>query len=389
MKKLLILQPYIPEYRVAFFRDLRSALRDKGFELVLAAGRAQGHLAQRGDDRTESTAEVLLNSRSVGVGGKTLRVRDVRSVLHQVQPDLVIAEQANKNTDVYSLLMHQERKGSPRFGLWGQGRAFSTHQGKVGSLLKQWVTRRSDWFFAYTQEGADYVVQHGVPPNHVTVLNNTIDTEQLRRELDTVSEVEIDDFRQRHSLVAGKTALFLGGVDATKGIKFLLDAAENVAQQIHGFRLVIAGSGASSDVVRRRQQEGGPVVFVGRLEGNAKAVALRAADVMMIPEWVGLVAVDSLVAGCPIATTRHPSHSPEFSYLRDQRNAFVYEHELGTYSQGVAQILGDTSLLARVRAQALGDSAQYSLTEMTGRFAQGVQDWSIGNCRTNNRSPRD
>lgn len=389
MKKLLILQPYIPEYRVAFFRDLRTALQDKGFELVLAAGRAQGHLEQRGDDRTESTADVLLSSRSVGVGGKSFLVRDVRSVLHQVQPDLVIAEQAIKNTDVYSLLMRQAVKGTPRFGLWGQGRAFSTPQGRMGSLLKQWVTRRSDWFFAYTQEGADYVVQHGVPPNRVTVLNNTVDTEQLRRDLDNVSDAQVEDFGQQHSLVAGKTALFLGGVDATKGIEFLLDAAEEVAKQVPGFRLVIAGSGASSDLVRRRQLEGSPIVFVGRLEGHAKAVALRAADVMMIPEWVGLVAVDSLVAGCPIATTRHPSHSPEFSYLRDQRNAFVFEHELSAYSRGVAEILGDTGLLARVRAQAFGDSAQYSLTEMTVRFAQGVQDWSIGNCWTNNRSPRD
>ena len=375
MKKLLILQPYVPEYRVAFFRDLRSALRDKGFELVLAAGRAQGHLEQRGDDRTESMADVLLNSRSVSVGGKTLQVRDVRSVLHQVQPDLVIAEQAIKNTDVYSLLMHQERKGSPRFGLWGQGRAFSTHQGKVGSLLKQWVTRRSDWFFAYTQEGADYVVQHGVPPNHVTVLNNTIDTEQLRRELDTVSEVEIDDFRQRHSLVAGKTALFLGGVDATKGIKFLLDAAENVAQQIHGFRLVIAGSGASSDVVRRRQQEGGPVVFVGRLEGNAKAVALRAADVMMIPEWVGLVAVDSLVAGCPIITTHHASHSPEFSYLIDQSNSFLFAHQEKAYADGLVRVMRDSALLSTVAQQAVRDSWNYSLAGMVESFSQGVRDW--------------
>lgn len=389
MKKLLILQPYIPEYRVAFFRDLRSALHEKGFELVLAAGRAQGPLAQRGDDRTESAADVLLSSRSVDVGRKSLLVRDVRSVLRQVQPDLVITEQAIKNMDVYSLLMRQVVKGSPRFGLWGQGRAFSRPQGKMGSLLKQWVTRRSEWFFAYTQEGADYVVRHGVPPNRVTVLNNTVDTERLRRDLDNVRDAQVEDFRQRHSLVPGQTALFLGGVDTTKGIEFLLDAAEKVAKQVPGFRLVIAGSGSSSDLVRRRQQEGAPIVFVGRLEGLDKAVALSVADVMMIPEWVGLVAVDSLVAGCPIITTHHASHSPEFSYLRDQRNAFVFEHELGAYSRGVSEILGDTGLLARVRAQALGDSALYSLTEMTVRFAQGVQDWSIGSCRSNHRSPRD
>lgn len=375
VKKLLILQPYVPEYRVAFFRDLRSALRDEGFELVLAAGRAQGHLAQRGDDRTESTADVLLNSRSVGVGGKTLRVRDVRSVLHQVQPDLVIAEQANKNTDVYSLLMHQLMKGTPRLGLWGQGRAFSTPQGRMNSLLKQWITRRSDWFFAYTQEGADYIVRHGFPPNRVTVLNNTVDTEQLRRELDNVSDAQVEDFRQRHSLIAGKTALFLGGVDTTKGIEFLLAAAEEAAKQVPGFRLVIAGSGSSSDLVQRRQQGGAPIVFVGRLEGNAKAVALRTADVMMVPEWVGLVAVDSLVAGCPVVTTHHASHSPEFSYLIDQSNSFLFAHQEEAYADGLVRVMRDSELLLNVAQQASRDSWSYSLAGMVESFSQGVRDW--------------
>jgi len=375
VKRLLILQPYIPEYRVAFFYDLRGALQDKGFELVLAAGRAQGHLEQRGDDRTESTADVLLNSRSIGVGGKSFRIRNVRSVLHKVQPDLVVAEQAIKNADVYSLLMRQVVKGTPRFGLWGQGRAFSRPQGKAGSLLKQWVTRRSDWFFAYTQEGADYVVRYGVPPNRVTLLNNTIDTEQLRLELDNVSEAEIDDFRQRHALIPGQTALFLGGVDATKGIQFLLDAAEEVAKQVPGFRLVIAGSGSSSDLVRRRQQEGAPIVFVGRLDGPGKAVALRAADVMMIPEWVGLVAVDSLVAGCPIITTSHASHSPEFSYLADRMNSFIFPHQIEAYARGVVRVMKDCKSLAVVAEQAAQDSWSYSLAGMVECFARGVDDW--------------
>jgi len=373
---LLILQPYIPEYRVAFFRDLRSALHDKGFELVLAAGRAEGHLAQRGDDRTESTADVLLNSRSVGVGGKSFLLRDVRSVLHQVQPDLVIAEQAIKNIDVYSLLMRQVVKGSPRLGLWGQGRAFSTPQGTMGSLLKQWVTRRSDWFFAYTQEGADYVIQHGVPANRVTILNNTVDTEQLRRELDNVSDTQVEDFRQQHSLIAGKTALFLGGVDSSKGIKFLLDSAEKIAQHDPEFRLVIAGSGSSSELVQRRQEAGAPIAFVGRLEGFDKAVALRAASVMMIPEWVGLVAVDSLLAGCPVVTTHHASHSPEFIYLQNQRNALVLPHALDVYSLGIVGLLDDQHRLSELRDQALADALSYSLASMVSRFAGGVESWS-------------
>lgn len=375
MKRLLIIQPYIPEYRVAFFRDLRSALSAEGFELVLAAGRAHGQLAKRGDDRTESNADVLLKSRPIGVGGKSLLLRDVRSVLHRFRPDLVIAEQAIKNVDVYPLLARQAITGRPRFGLWGQGRAFSTAQGKASRLLKQWVTRQSDWFFAYTQEGADYVIRYGFSPSRVSVLQNTVDTPQLRRDLDTVKQPDIEEFRLRNALVAGKTALFLGGVDTSKGIDFLLDSAQKVAERLPGFRLVVAGSGSSSDRVRQQQQEGACVAYVGRLEGPEKALALRAADVMLIPEWVGLVAVDSLVAGCPIVTTRHSSHSPEFAYIENCRNGFVLPHDVDAYAEGVASILRDKARLQEVRKQAIEDSVQYSLEQMVSRFSNGVTSW--------------
>ena len=383
MKRLLVLQPYVPEYRVAFFRELRTSLSDRGFELTLAAGRAEGHLAERGDDKTDSAADVVLTSRRIRVGGKPLLMRDVRSVLREVQPDLVIAEQAIKNLDVYTLLARQAVKGTPRLGLWGQGRAYSTPQGKASTFLKQWVTRHSDWFFAYTEQGADYVARHGMSRNRVTVLNNTVDTEQLRRDLRDVPIETVDNFRRQHSLIPGRTALFLGGVDPSKGIEFLLDAVDKVAEELPGFRLIVAGMGSSAGLVRQRLTQGTPVAYVGRLEGADKAVALRAADVLMIPEWVGLVAVDSLVAGCPIVTTDHHSHSPEFEYLRNHHNAFVVDHELSSYASGVVRALTDTHLLSLVRERALRESHLYSLTKMSGSFAQGVHAWSIASldCR--------
>ena len=370
-----MLQPYIPEYRVSFFQESRALLRDKGFELVLAASRAGGRLAERGDDRTDLVADKVLTSRIVRVGGKPLVIRDLKRVLKEVQPDLVVAEQAIKNLDTYSLLVRQTVKGSPRLGLWGQGRAFSTPQGRAGSFVKRQVTLLSDWFFAYTEQGADFMVQHGMRRERVTVLNNTLDTARLRLDLEAVRPEAIEEFRRRHSLVPGRTALFLGGVDPSKGIDFLLEVADKVAEQIPGFRLVIAGMGSSANQVRHRQSQGDPIAYVGRLEGADKAVALRTADILMIPEWVGLVAVDSLVAGCPIVTTVHPSHSPEFSYLSDRSNAFVFAHDLDAYSGGVVQVMKDPQLLSRVAHQALLNSYEFSMSRMVERFAEGVSSW--------------
>lgn len=378
MTRLLVVQPYIPAYRVALFRRLREELAERGIELVLAAGLPQGHMNSRGDDRTQGEADEIIAVRHLVLGGKSIARRRISPVLRCSRPNLVIVEQAVKNLEVYPLLMRQVITGAPRVAMWGQGRTFSTAQGTASRGLKEWLTRRSDWFFAYTQEGADYVSDHGFPTSRVTVLNNTIDTASLRKDLDEVSDQAVEAFRRDHQLVPGETGLFLGGVDPAKGIDFLLASARWVREQIPGFRLLIAGTGKSAEAVKARQSAGDPIVFLDRLDGEAKALALKASDLLMIPQWIGLVAIDSLVAGRPIITTHHSSHSPEFSYLRDGTTAFVFEHDLDAYASGVVSVLGNPQLLTRAQLAAELDSRQYSIDEMARRFAEGVDRWRGG-----------
>lgn len=375
VKRLLVVQRYVPDYRVPFFRELRTSLSASDFQLTLAAGQVHGHHAERQDDRTAEAADKLLTTQTIKLAGKQLLSHDIGPVLREIKPHLAIVEQALKNVDSYYLLGRQRLKGSPGVAFWGQGKDFSSHQGRLANSLKQWTTRRGEWFFAYTQEGAEYVIERGMPASAVTVLNNTLDTEALTRDLESVTDEDVQAFRKRYSLIRGRTAIFIGGVDHHKGIQFLLDSSERVAKEISGFKLLVVGSGAESDLVRRHQATSMGVIYLGRLTGFEKAVALSAADIMMIPEWVGLVAVDSLVAGCPIATTHHSSHAPEFAYLVDRRNAFVFRHEISAYAHGVAQVLRDTTALDSAQRQAMLDARLYPLQDMVGRFTHGVENW--------------
>lgn len=375
MTRLMVIQPYVPAYRVPFFHELRRVLSGMDVKLFLAAGRPEGDMERRGDDRTVGVADEIVAIRQLNVGGRKLLRRRVGPVIHRVQPDLIVVEQAVKNLETYPLLVRQAVGTGARVGMWGQGRTFSTPQGETARRAKDWMTGRCDWFFAYTDEGAEYVAAHGIPADRVTVLNNSIDSDQLRADLAMVTDEAVAMFRGEHGLTLGQTALFMGGVDRTKGIDFLLDTACIVAEAIPGFRLLVAGSGSSEPVVRARQAAGEPIVALGRVDGEAKALALRVAEVMMIPEWVGLVAVDSLVAARPIISTTHASHSPEFAYLRDKRNAFVFDHDIHEYAKGVTSVLEDPKRLAAVQDQARTDSFQYSIDKMAERFAQGVGKW--------------
>lgn len=372
--RLLIVQPYIPSYRVALFSRMRTELAVHGITLAIAAGSPKGADLQRGDDQTWQQADFRLAERCFGIASRNILSRNLRPVLEDYRPDLIIVEQAIKNLETWRLTFGVSRHVG-RLGMWGHGRSFSTPQGPLGGTLKRWLTRQMDWFFAYTQQGALAVANQGFPLSRITTLRNSTDTRQLRGDLSTLTPDILREFRNEHQLVAGKTALFIGGIDERKGIDFLLDTADLIRQQLPDFKLVIAGAGQSVVMVRERQQDGAPIVYLGRVDGHQKALALAAADVVMIPEWVGLVAVDALAAGRPVMTTKHPSHSPEFGYLQQGKTALIVEHDRAGYARSVIDIFNDAGRLRAMQFSAYEAGSNLSIEEMSERFIEGILEW--------------
>ena len=366
--RVAVIWPYLPAYNLEFCDRAHRTLADRGFTLRVLTGAPSG---SRGDERTASWHRHLPEVR-LTTGARAPRYRRVPAG-HRT-PDLVIVEQAVKNLETYPLLIRQGL-GGPRVAMWGHGRSYSTPQGPAAAALKQFLTRRGQWFFAYTQAGADHVIANGFPPTRVSVLNNTIDTDSLRQDLDAVSDDDVDSFARRQGLTRGRTALFLGGVDKAKGIDFLLESARSAAQLLPGFVLLVGGAGAQLADVQSAEHSGAPVRALGRLDGADKALALRSADVLAIPEWIGLVAVDSLVAGRPIVSTWHPSHSPEHEYLEHGTTAVFAQHHPRSYAHGLVNLLADKNRVQTMQAQCVEESAKYGLEQMVDSFVEGVLAW--------------
>ena len=168
--------PYLAAYRFAFCDAAHARLAEEGIEFELWTGKPSAAQTQR-QDRVAASWHRVLPERRLHVSGKELLCRQLPSSV-----DLLVVEQAVKNLESYPALLRQHLSG-PSVAMWGHGRTFSTPQGKSLGVLKQFVTRRAQWAFIYTDEGADYVVEHGFPRERVTVLRNTIDTETLAADL--------------------------------------------------------------------------------------------------------------------------------------------------------------------------------------------------------------
>jgi len=342
------------------------ALRD-GIEVLVAAGEPHGAQLLRSDAAPLSSG-IRVAQREYRFLGRRLVMRDTSAALRGA--DLVVLEQARRNVDSYEMLARR-RSARPMVSLWGHGRDYTRKRGRLDRTIQSWLTTRCDWFFAYTDGGARAVVEQGCSRDRITVVQNSIDTSSLAREIASLSEAEIAKFTSDHDL-RGKTALFIGALDESKRLDFLLASAMIAKEGDRDFRLLVAGDGPQRGEIARWAGRFDWLGFLGPIRGREKALAMRSSQVLAIPGRVGLVAVDSFAAGLPIVTTTWPWHAPEFEYLRSSDNAVITTDSVRDYASGLNTTLGNPAMLHRLSSACLQDRASFTVEAMADKFLVGI-----------------
>jgi glycosyltransferase involved in cell wall biosynthesis len=365
--RVAVVNPAVLQYSVPGFTRLIAAAREEGIHIDVFQGATPSAIRAR-EDSGDATFARTLRTREWTVRGRALLYKSPAPVWRGGY-DLVILEQAIRNIESYELLA---RLGRQRIAFWGHGRTYTKDASPVQEALKHWLTQRATWFFGYTQRGVDAVVEHGFPRDRTTVVNNTIDTSALRADLSAISDTEVAHFSHQHDL-RGSTALYLGGLDTYKRIPFLLDSAAIAHQKCSDFRLLIAGNGSDRPLVDEFVARNSWAHYLGGVHGRDKARALKAAQAVAIPGTIGLVALDSLVAGTPIVTTDWPYHAPEFDYLADGVTAVVTPNDEYSFAHGLVALLAD-----RLRQQEMSERCQieaekYPLDHMVRSVLTGIR----------------
>lgn len=367
MTHVLILQEYVPAYRVRFYESLLDLARTNGIELTIAVGAPNEVRSRRGD--AQSIAGVLeLRQREFRLGGRRVVIRKTSQLIKDA--DLVIMEQARRNLDVYRLLIPRFAR-STRIALWGHGRDYAHHPNRFEAWLLRQLTRRADWFFGYTKAGVAAAIQAGIDQSRSTVVMNATDTSSLKTAMSNVTDSDKAAFIEAKALTH-KTAIYIGGLDTIKRIPFLLECAALAHALDSEFRLLIVGDGVDRNLVEAASSSDIGVVYLGPLFGAERALALSVAKVIAMPGAVGLVAVDSFAAGTPIVTTQWPLHGPEFDYLGDGRNAIVTENTQHDYVTSLLRVLNSDDELRNLRKSCLEDARIYTIENMTRNFMQGI-----------------
>ncbi|MGW9113401.1 glycosyltransferase [Microbacterium sp. NPDC055683] len=303
----MITQPYVPAYRVPLFDAVAKALAAQAIELRVYAGRPVGAQAARGDEATADWMYPIIE-RSVEVRGRVISFRDLPA--HARTADLVISELAVGNLLAWKRLLTRKPTG-----LWGHGGAFTAAPSRLGDRLKALMARLARFTLTYSAEGRRRLISAGARPHDVSVLGNSTDTLPIRAAV----------LRERavRSAPPIRTALFVGGLDASKRIDFLLDvyrAARGIDPQL---RLIIVGRGPMLAQIETARSELGGITIVPEARGDELGRIGAQCDMIWMPGRVGLIAVDAIAMGLPVHTVAHEAHAPEIEFLDEAEVAYL------------------------------------------------------------------
>jgi L-malate glycosyltransferase len=367
MPRVLIIQAQMKHYRIPLFTRLFEILQRDGIELRVvysAPHGLHGLVRDDGDLPSEFGRKVT---------GHWLAGRVIYQPLWReiAGADLVITGHENKylmNSWLFLLSAVQFKK----VALWGLGPCMEEDQSRVSHWLREKALTATDWYFGYTSGIVPYLMQHGVSADRITAVQNAVDTSELRKSLESISQDEVEQAKSRLGIASGPVGVYCGILEPTKHVPFLVDAARVVRQRIPDFQLLVVGTGPDRTWVEEAASANFWIHYLGKKFGREKSLALRMSDIFVLPGRVGLAVLDSFAAGLPMFTTDLTIHGPEASYLIDGYNGRKTTHRVQAYADAIVEVLRSPSLLERLRQSALATASEYTIEAMAENFRQGI-----------------
>jgi len=364
--RLGIVQDYVPQYRLKFFAGLVDRLFDVGIQCVVIAGAPTGSNIARNDAAPSSSWLRQVSPFEFSIGRSGPRVYGYGTSRNWRDCDGVIHSLRGTAIDLHLEILAKRFSGR-RVGVWGHIGRTVNPPNAFDSMLERWQMRHSDHVFGYTQNCADAALAGGIPVEKVTTVMNSTDVETLKDACQALSNQDVSNFIDRHSLIPGKVFGFIGGLDSPKRIDFLAEVLEHLWRADRDIKLVVGGTGVDQRLLtpaRERRQ----VIMLGYSGPSDKAMIMSVSQSLLNPGRIGLIAVDALAVGIPILTTDWKLHAPEYDYLRHGRDVLVSRGTVGDFSDLALRMRSADGTLPRHSGRPYP-----SIDKMIANFARGVE----------------
>ena len=289
-----------------------------------------------------------------------------------MQADLIIVVQSNGYLINY-LLQLLRIFGLNNLAFWGHGYNHQTRENSFLEKIKRLCAIKVDWWFAYTNNIANYLYRIGFPKEKITTINNTIDTASFSMQVDGISQADrrklIESLGFPQNAIVG---IFCGSLYEDKQLEFLLKASAILHKKYQNFRLIVIGNGPKRKLLTDHSYKVSWLTYVGEQYELNKAKYFAISDFFLNPGLVGLSILDSFAAGLPLITTDYKKHSPEIFYLKEGKNGMKLPFDHKLFANGVIHLVQNPRKLSLMKKEALMSSKKFTLENMVINVRDGI-----------------
>lgn len=368
MKRVVILYKFLPQWRMAFFNKLKATLEEDDIILELVYGKLKGTASNKKDEVVLNWGKYVENS-FISMGGKELIWQPATK--HIKNADLVIVEQANKLLINYYLIIRKIFLGKT-FAFWGHGQNLQENPKSFANRFKKIYSCKTDWWFAYTENVRQKIVEIGFNQNKISVLNNTIETDFLISAYNLQTAEKIQRIKDEYQIGEGPIGLYCGGMYKEKRIDFLLEACNRIKSQIDNFEMIFVGGGSEAEKIKAASSKFKWIHYIGPVFDKGKVPFFFMSDLFLMPGLVGLAIIDTFAMQTPIITTNYEYHSPEIEYLENNVNGVMTQNNIKEYAEEVVCLLKNKSRLEMLKENCKTSAKKYPLEYMVNSFKTGI-----------------
>jgi len=367
MKKVLIVQKSIAQYRQDFYFLLKDDLLKYDIELQIIYGKNKNQNALKNDEVDIEWATYIPS--------KIIKIWKIelvwQPILNKIRDkDLVIVESANKLLINYYLIIARKFL-KYKLGFWGHGRNLQNDMNSWQNKFKYLFLNKCDWWFGYTTGTKNFLRLRNFPLNRITVVQNTIDTNSLKIFYSNITKNEIFDLQNELGIGSSLTAIFCGALYPQKNFDFILETCYRVKNEIPEFQMIFIGSGIEAKKIIEASKTNEWIHYVGSKFGKERVKYFKTAHIQLMPYYVGLGIVDSFALETPLITTLNGNHGPEIEYLENGVNGITTNNNIDEYSQKVIDVLKNKTYLDLIEG-CKSSAIEITVEKMASNFKEGI-----------------
>ncbi len=352
MKKLIIIQTVVPDYRNLFFERLKDVLKDQ-FELYAGNNSFEISIKTQSKNHKKLKNHFLFNR-------KLLFQTKIWHLLFK--DDVIVLELNPRIISNWIFLIIRKILSKPTI-LWGHAWPRNGKKSK-SDILRNLMRKLGDKIIVYTHQQKKEL-QEKMPDKNILAAPNA-----LFKSNNMVYE----------SKPSAKNLIYVGRLAGRKKVFFLVKAFHKSLDLIpEDAKLIIVGDGEEKEKIQQytnRYHLTNRIQLLGHISDyNSLKELYHHAIFSVSPGYVGLSITQSFGFGVPMLISRNENHSPEIEAVKEHENALFFKtDDMDDFAQKLQNIYQSKEEWLKKRKKIIDFCKQnYSIEAMAQVFINLVK----------------